>query len=87
MHGGAETTEGVPPLTDEAEDADPVAYEFAMALDFAECAEDAGLREGTDEAWARMSVAQVIDRESEVYAWEKEIEEYLSNAQEYLAGQ
>lgn len=88
LYGGTEATEEVPPLTDEAEDAvDPVAYEFAMALDFAECADDAGLHEGTDEAWARMSVAKVIDRESEVYAWEKEIEEYLSNAQDYLAGQ
>lgn len=79
--------ENVPPLTDEAEDAeDPVAYEFAMALDFAQCAEEAGLREGTDEAWARMSVAKVIDREAEVYAWEQRIEDYLANAQEYLAG-
>lgn len=44
------------------------------------------MREGSDEAWARMSVAKVIDRESEVYAWEQEIQEYLSNAQDYLAG-
>ncbi|MFG3339450.1 hypothetical protein [Glycomyces sp. NPDC048151] len=77
----------VPPLTEEAEDAeDPVAYEFAMALDFAECAEDAGLHDGTDEAWARMSVEQVIDRETEVYAWEQEIQGYLDNAQEHIAG-
>jgi hypothetical protein len=91
LYGGGAYYEGmeeeVPPLTDEAEDADdPVAYEFAMALDFAECAETAGLREGTDEAWARMSVEQVIDRESEVYAWEQQIKEYLANAQDHIAG-
>ncbi|GAA2128441.1 hypothetical protein [Glycomyces algeriensis] len=78
--------EELPPLPDDAEDADPVAFELAMALDFAECAEESGLREGSDEAWARMSVERVIDRESEVYAWEQEIEEYLANAQDYLAG-
>jgi hypothetical protein len=91
LYGGGSYYEGmeeeVPPLTEEAEDAsDPVTYEFAMALDFAECAETSGLREGSDEAWARMSVEKVIDRESEVYAWEQEIEEYLANAQDYIAG-
>jgi hypothetical protein len=77
----------VPPLSEEAEDAeDPVAYEFAMALDFAECAEDAGLRDGAEEDWARMHVERLIDREAEVFAWEQEIEGYLANAQEHLAG-
>ncbi|WP_100444003.1 hypothetical protein [Glycomyces xiaoerkulensis] len=60
-------------------------YEFAMALDFAECARSAGLRDGSEEAWARMYVERLIDRETEVYAWEQEIEEYLGNAQEYIA--
>lgn len=79
--------EEVPPLTEEAEETDdPVAYEFAMALDFAECAEDAGLHDGTDETWARMSVEQVIDRETEVYAWEQQIQEYLDNAQNHISG-
>ncbi|MDN3239119.1 hypothetical protein [Glycomyces tritici] len=91
LYGGGASYEGmeeeVPPLTEAAEDAaDPVAYEFAMALDFAECAESSGLREGSDEAWARMSVQRVIDRESEVYAWEQQIQEYLNNAQDYIAG-
>ena len=76
-----------PPLSDEAEDADdPRTFEFAMALDFAECAESSGLRDGTEEAWARMYVERLIDRESEVFAWEQEIQEYLANAQEYIAG-
>ncbi|WP_205326894.1 hypothetical protein [Glycomyces sp. YM15] len=91
LNGGGTYYEGmeeeVPPLTEEAEDTDdPIAYEFAMALDFAECAETSGLRDGTDEAWARMSVEKVIDRESEVYAWEQQIKEYLANAQDYIAG-
>lgn len=79
--------EEVPPLSDAAEDAeDPVAFEFAMALDFAECAESSGLRDGAEERWARMHVERLIGREAEVYAWEQEIEGYLANAQDYLAG-
>ncbi|MCD0446485.1 hypothetical protein LO763_22980 [Glycomyces sp. A-F 0318] len=79
--------EDVPPLADAAEDAeDPVAFEFAMALDFAECAEDSGLRDGAEERWARMYVERLIDREAEVYAWEQEIEGYLADAQDYIAG-
>lgn len=84
MEGDPEIT---PELTDEAEDTeDPVAYEFAMALDFADCAESAGLRDGIEEAWARKYVDPLLERETELYAWEEGIEEYLANAQEYLAG-
>ncbi|MCD0446483.1 hypothetical protein LO763_22970 [Glycomyces sp. A-F 0318] len=87
---GMPDDESVPELTDEAEDLlqaeGPEAFEFAMALDFAECAEDSGLRDGTEAAWARMKVEQLIDRETEVYAWEQEIEGYLANAQDHLAG-
>ncbi|SDL19939.1 hypothetical protein SAMN05216298_3019 [Glycomyces sambucus] len=89
FYEGAASVEGVevPPLSDAAEDADdPVAYEFAMALNFAECAESAGLREDAEETWARMYVEQMIDRESEVYAWEQQIQDYLANAQDHLAG-
>jgi hypothetical protein len=77
-----------PPLSDEAEDADdPRAFEFAMALDFAECAEESGLRDGTEEAWARLYVERLIDREAEVFAWEQEVQGYLADAQDYLAGE
>jgi hypothetical protein len=58
-----------------------------MALDFAECAEDAGLRDGPEGDWARMHVEQLIERETEVYAWEQEIEGYLANAQAHIAGE
>lgn len=79
--------EVVPELTDEAEDTDdPVAYEFAMALDFAECAESAGLRGDIEDEWARKFVDPLLERETELYAWEEGIEEYLANAQDYLAG-
>ncbi|MDN3239118.1 hypothetical protein [Glycomyces tritici] len=80
----------VPELTDEHEDLveaeGPQAFEFKAATDFAGCAEDAGLRDGAEDAWARIKVGQIIDHEVEVYAWEQEIEEYLGNAQDYLAG-
>jgi hypothetical protein len=77
----------IPPLTEEAEDAaDPQTYEFAMALDFAQCAEDSGLRDGSEEAWGELFVQQLIDRETEVFAWEQEIKDYLANAQDHIAG-
>lgn len=92
LYGGDVSYDGmeeeVPALSDEAEDAeDPVAHEFAIALDFAECAEDSGLRDGPEEDWARSHVQQLIDRETEVYAWEQEIEGYLANAQAHIAGE
>lgn len=92
LYGGDASYDGmeeeVPALSEAAEDAeDPVAHEFAMALDFAECAEESGLRDGPEEDWARMQVQQLIDRETEVYAWEQEIEEYLANAQAHIAGE
>ncbi|GAB3660742.1 hypothetical protein [Glycomyces tarimensis] len=59
-------------------------FELDMAMDFAECADTAGLREDADEAWARLHVEQLIDREAEIFAWEDQIDEYLTNAQEYL---
>jgi hypothetical protein len=88
LYGPVEDT--VPALTDEHQDlADaegPQAFEFKAAADFAACAEDAGLRDGTEDAWARIKVGQIIDHEAEIYAWEQEIEEYLANAQDYIAG-
>ncbi|SDE37595.1 hypothetical protein [Glycomyces harbinensis] len=82
FYGG--TGEALPEEIEPVED--PTAAEFAMALDFAECAEDAGLRDGAEEMWGRMYVEQLIDREAEVYVWEQEIEGYLANAQDHLAG-
>lgn len=80
-----DTGKAAPATSDEAEG--PVTSEFRMALDFAACAEDSGLRDGTEEAWARMRVERLIDHETEVYAWEQQVEEYLANAQAYLAGE
>ncbi|MEU6860491.1 hypothetical protein AB0B28_16675 [Glycomyces sp. NPDC046736] len=77
----------IPPLAEAAEEFDdPLEYEFAMALDFAECAEDSGLREGTEEAWAKLYIEQFSGREAEVFAWEEGIRDDLANAQDYLAG-
>jgi hypothetical protein len=76
-----------PELPDGAEDLEPKEFEFAMALDFAECAEEAGLRGGTEDTFARLYVEKVIDQESEIFAYEQQIEAYLANAQDYLAGE
>lgn len=76
-----------PELPDGAEDLEPKEFEFAMALDFAECAEEAGLRGDTEDTFARLYVEKIIDREAEIFAYEKNIEKYLANAQDYLAGE
>ncbi|THV26497.1 hypothetical protein [Glycomyces paridis] len=70
---------------DESAADDPMAYEFDMAADFAECAQDAGLRDGAEEEWAMLYVDRLIDREAEIHAWEQQVADHLANAQEYLA--
>ncbi|MDA1364658.1 hypothetical protein [Glycomyces algeriensis] len=71
--------------SDASESDDPMAYEFAMAKDFAECAQDSGLRDEAEEAWAMLYVDRLIDREAEIFAWEQQVADYLASAQEYLA--
>jgi hypothetical protein len=90
LYGSGASYEGMeddlPPLSEAAEATeDPVAFEFTMARDFAACADEAGLCDA-ESRWAHMYTERLIDRETEVYAWEQEIESYLANAQASIAG-
>ncbi|MFB9661029.1 hypothetical protein ACFQS3_15220 [Glycomyces mayteni] len=78
--------EEVAELPDGIDASDPVAAEFAIALDFAECAEESGLRDGSEELWARLYVEQLIGGETEIYAQEQRIKDQLANAQDYIEG-
>ncbi|MQM27565.1 hypothetical protein [Glycomyces albidus] len=83
---GGELVE-VAELPDDFDASDPVAAEFAIALDFAECAEDGGLHDGSEEMFARLSVEQLIGSEAEIYAHEQELKGLIENAQEYIEGE
>lgn len=74
-------------LPDDFDVSDPVAAEFTIALDFAECAEDGGLRDGTEEAYARRYAELLIGDQTEIYAYEQELKGYLENAQAHLEGE
>ncbi|WP_112137045.1 hypothetical protein [Glycomyces dulcitolivorans] len=74
-------------LPDDTDVSDPVAAEFAIALDFAQCAEDGGLRDGAEEAYARRYTELVIGDQTELYAYEQQLEGYLANAQASLEGE
>ncbi|RRR97587.1 hypothetical protein [Glycomyces terrestris] len=79
----------VPEIPDEVRDRtdDPQALETTIALDFARCAEDAGLRDGPEEDWARMYTERLIGKETEIVAWQEEIDGYFANAQAYIEGE
>lgn len=78
--------EEVAELPDGIDTTDPVAAEFAIALDFAQCAEESGLREGSEELYARLYVEELIGGESEIYAQEQQVKDHLANAQAYIEG-
>lgn len=76
----------VPELPDDFDTSDPVAAEFAIALDFAQCAEDAGLRDGAEERYARLYVERLMPNQTEIYAQEQQVKDHLANAQAYIEG-
>jgi len=77
----------VPELPDDLDTTDPVAAEFAIALDFAQCAEDSGLRDGSEELYARLYVEKLMPNQTEIYAQEQQVKDHLANAQAYIEGE
>lgn len=77
----------VPELPDGFDTSDPVAAEFAIALDFAQCAEASGLRDGAEELYARLYVEALMPNQTEIYAQEQQIKDQLANAQAYIEGE
>ncbi|MQM25615.1 hypothetical protein [Glycomyces albidus] len=58
--------------------------ERAMALDFAACGQESGLRLAIEEGWASMLVEAYQPIETDMLAWQEEMQVHLDNAQDYL---
>jgi hypothetical protein len=59
-------------------------FERAMAVDFAACGQESGLRTAIEEGWAAMLVEQYRPIETDMVAWQEEMQGHLDDAQEYL---
>lgn len=58
--------------------------ERAMAVDFAACGQESGLRPAVEEAWAAMLVAAYEPIETDLVSWQETMQGHLDNAQDYL---
>ncbi|THV26446.1 hypothetical protein [Glycomyces paridis] len=58
--------------------------ERAMAGDFAACGQDSGLREAIEQSWAAMLVDAYLPIETDLVAWQTEMQGHLDSAQDYL---
>lgn len=59
-------------------------HERAMAGDFAACGQESGLREAVEQAWAALLVERFQPIETDLVAWQQQMQEHLDSAQEYL---
>jgi hypothetical protein len=75
----------IPAETPAEDDVDGwLAFERALAVDFAECGDASGYREAADAAWAQAQLRYYLDIEDETYAWQEEMKGYLEQAQEVI---
>ncbi|WP_030159463.1 hypothetical protein [Glycomyces sp. NRRL B-16210] len=58
--------------------------ERAVAVDFAECGGESGLRTVIEQAWAAMLVDAYLPIETEMVAWQEQMQGHLDQAQDYL---
>lgn len=58
--------------------------ERAMAVDFAACGQESGLREALEQGWAAMLVEAYQPIETEMVGWQEEMQGHLDSAQDYL---
>ena len=58
--------------------------ERAMAADFAACGQESGLRTALEQAWAALLVQAYQPIETDLVAWQTEMQGHLDNAQDYL---
>jgi hypothetical protein len=76
----------VPDLPDDApaDFAGVLDLERAMAVDFAACGQETGLRQAVEEGWAAMLVDAFAPIEADMTAWQEEMQAHLDAAQDYL---
>lgn len=61
-----------------------LAFERALAVDFAECGDETGFREAAAHAWEQAQLHYYLDIEEATFAWQEEMRGYLEKAQEVL---
>jgi hypothetical protein len=76
----------VPPLPEDAGSSyeDWKAYEVQMAVDFAECGEETDYATISEEAYDEVHIEAYAAVEEDVYAWQEEMNDAVSKAQELL---
>ncbi|WP_335986028.1 hypothetical protein [Glycomyces sp. MUSA5-2] len=76
----------VPPLPDEAGDSyeEWKAYEIQTAVDFAACGEESGYADASEKAYEDAHVTAYAAIEQDVYAWQEDMRDAISKAQELL---
>lgn len=83
-----ETTGPWPQAPEETPDVTDVegwlAFERALAVDFAECGDESGYRAEADRAWEQVQLRYYLDIEDETYAWQDEMKGYLEAAQDVI---
>ncbi|SDD08593.1 hypothetical protein SAMN05216270_101691 [Glycomyces harbinensis] len=60
--------------------------ERAMAVDFAACGRESGLREAIVQGWAAILVEAYQPLETDIVAWQEKMQGHLDDAQDYLQG-
>ncbi|MEU5870971.1 hypothetical protein AB0A73_05345 [Glycomyces sp. NPDC047369] len=83
---GSEEGMEVPDLPEDApaDFAGVLDLERAMAIDFAACGQETGLRQAIEEGWAAMLVDAFAPAEADMTAWQEEMQAHLDAAQDYL---
>ena len=86
MMMGTDSSVEVPPLPEDAGDTfeEWKAYEIQMAVDFSTCGEEVGFVEPSEKAYDEANTKAYAAIEEDVYAWQEEMNDALSKAQELL---
>lgn len=84
MYGDSDVE--VPPLPEDAGSTyeEWKAYEIQMAVDFNKCGEDIGYADASEKAYDEAHVKAYAAIEEDVYAWQQEMKDVITKAQEIL---
>lgn len=78
-------TEDLPPLPEDLSDYEAKkAYEIQMAVDFTECGDEVGYADASEKAYDEANTKAYLAVEEDIYAWQQEMNDSLSKAQEML---
>jgi hypothetical protein len=84
ISGGPSTSVPEPPADLPSDYEGKRAYEIAMALDFAECAEETNFRETAKTAWEETQLEVYLAIEEDTYRWQDEARQAIERAQDLI---